>query len=177
MYRVVFIAIFLFTLGCAQTAKVLRYDASHDMYYLNGDLDSNSYQEIADLLESNKNRPVTIVAKSNGGRLVGLEGAMDAIRAHGQVHWIVPTYSHCYSACAVLGLSASKIDGTLYFHSIFSSYKKTTFQLMGRNESVMNRLISYGYDKAMVEGLFRSVNIYKKLQFEDGVLQLEDDNQ
>jgi hypothetical protein len=47
---------------------------------------------------------------------------------------------------------------------------------MGRNESVMNRLISYGYDKAMIEGLFRSVNIYKKLQFKEGVLQSEDDN-
>ena len=177
MYRVVFLALFLFTVGCAQTAKVFRYDAYNDVYYLNGDLDSNSYQEIADLLVNHKNKPVTIIAKSNGGRLVGLEGAMDAIRAHGQVHWIVPASSYCYSACAVLGLSASKIDGTLYFHSIFSSYKKTTFQLMGRNESVMSRLISYGYDKAMIEGLFRSVNIYKKLQFKEGVLQPEDDNQ
>jgi hypothetical protein len=175
--KVGLIAIFLVIAACVQTTKVLRYDASSDVYHLNGDMDSNSYQEITDLLAANKNRSVTIIAKSNGGRLVGLEGAMDAIRAHGKVHWIVPAQSYCYSACAVLGLSASKIDGALYFHSIFSSYKKTTFQLMGRNESVMSRLISYGYDKAMIEGLFRSVNIYKKLQFNDGVLQPEDNNQ
>jgi len=177
MHKLILICVLLSLIACAQTAKVLRYDPYNDVYYLNGDLDSNSYQEIADLLVNHKNKPVTIIARSNGGRLVGLEGAMDAIRAHGQVHWIVPASSHCYSACAVLGLSASKIDGTLYFHSIFSSYKKTTFQLMGRNESVMSRLISYGYDKAMIEGLFRSVNIYKKLQFKEGVLQPEDDNQ
>lgn len=177
MYKLVLLTIFLVIGACAQSGKALRYDASHNVYYLNGDMDSNSYQEISDLLAANKNRSVTIVARSNGGRLVGLEGAMDAIRAHGKVHWIVPDYSHCYSACAVLGLSSSKIDGTLYFHSIFSSYKNTTFQLMGRNESVMNRLISYGYDKTMIEGLFRSVNIYQKLQFKEGVLQPEDDNQ
>jgi len=163
--------------GCAQSPKVLRYDTVSQVYRLNGDLDSNSYQEIANVLAQNKNNPVTIVAKSNGGRLAGLEGAMDAIRAHGKVYWIVPSYSHCYSACAVLGLSASKIDGALYFHSIFSSYKNTTFQLMGRNESVMNRLISYGYDKNMIEQLFKSVNIYKKLQFKEGVLQSEDNVQ
>lgn len=46
---------------------------------------------------------------------------------------------------------------------------------MGRNESVMNRLISYGYDKDLIEGLFKSVNIYKKLQFKAGVLQSESD--
>ena len=177
MYKAVLLFIVLVITACAQSSKVLRYDGFHDVYYLNGDLDSNSYQDIADLLAQNKNRPMTIVARSNGGKLVGLEGAMDAIRAHGQVHWIVPSYSHCYSACAVLGLSSSKIDGTLYFHSIFSSYKNTTFQLMGRNESVMNRLISYGYDKGMIEQLFRSVNIYKKLQFKDGVLQAEDNSE
>ncbi|MEO0048356.1 MAG: hypothetical protein RLZZ410_1315 [Pseudomonadota bacterium] len=143
----------------------------NNVYYLNGDMDSNSYQEISDLLSHHQGQSVTIVARSNGGKLVGLEGAMDAIRAHGRVQWVVPSYSHCYSACAVLGLSSSKIDGALYFHSIYSSYKNTTFQLMGRNESVMKRLISYGYDTKMVEGLFGSVNIYKKLQFNDGVLQ------
>lgn len=163
--------------GCAQSSKVLRYDTVSQVYYLNGDLDSNSYQEIAEVLARNQNNPVTIVARSNGGKLVGLEGAMDAIRTHGKVYWIVPNYSHCYSACAVLGLTAAKIDGVLYFHSIFSSYKNTTFQLMGRNESVMNRLISYGYDKNMIEQLFKSVNIYKKLQFKDGVLQSEDNTQ
>jgi hypothetical protein len=163
--------------GCAQTAKTLRYDHLSDVYYLNGDMDSNSYQEIADMLLHHQDKPVTIVARSNGGKLVGLEGAMDAIRAHGRVHWIVPSYSHCYSACAVLGLSSSKIDGALYFHSIYSSYKNTTFQLMGRNESVMKRLISYGYDAKMVEGLFGSVNIYKKLQFNDGVLQPQENPQ
>lgn len=177
MQQVILTFIFLLITGCAQAPKVLRYDASHHLYYLNGDLDSNSYQEIAELLANNQYTPVTIVARSNGGKLVGLEGAMDAIRSHGHVYWVVPSYSHCYSACAVLGLSASKIDGTLYFHSIFSSYKNTTFQLMGRNESVMNRLISYGYDKNMIEQLFKSVNIYKKLRFKEGVLQQEDGDQ
>jgi|GEM_PF-2682957 len=169
---------FLFVLvGCAQPSKVLRYDEASQFYYLNGDLDSNSYEEIASLLAQNKGKKVTIIARSNGGRLVGLEAAMDAIHAHGQVHWKVPNNAYCYSACAVLGLSSSKIDGTLNFHSIFSSYKSTTFQLRGRNDSVISRLISYGYDKNLVEQLFQSVNIYKKLQFKDGVLQSQDNPQ
>lgn len=174
MKRLLFL-IFLFTLvSCAQPSKVLRYDETNQVYHLNGDLDSNSYQEIADLLGQNKGKKITIIARSNGGRLVGLEGAMDAIHAHGQVYWNVPGNSHCYSACAVLGLSAAKIDGALHFHSIFSSYKSTTFQLRGRNHSVISRLISYGYDQDLVESLFQSVNIYKKLQFKNGVLQTQD---
>lgn len=163
--------------ACAQAPKVLHYDATRQVYHLDGDMDANSYQEIVDLLNHNLGREVTIVARSNGGRLVGLEGAMDAIRAHGQVHWIVPSSSHCYSACAVLGLSSARVDGALYFHSIFSSYKSTTYQLLGRNESIMNRLISYGYDKNMIEQLFKSVNIYKKLEFKNGVLQSQGDAQ
>jgi hypothetical protein len=177
MKKLLITLLVLALVACATTPKTMSYDRNSHVYYLNGDMDSNSYQEIADVLSHHQGQPVTIVARSNGGKLVGLEGAMDAIRGHGGVHWVVPTYSHCYSACAVLGLSSSKIDGTLYFHSIFSSYKNTTFQLMGRNESVMKRLISYGYDAKMVEGLFGSVNIYKKLQFNDGVLQPQENQE
>lgn len=171
MKKILMTLMMLCVAGCAPATKTLKFDQARNVYYLNGDMDSNSYQEIEETLSRHAHEPVTIMARSNGGKLAGLEGAMDAIRAHGRVHWVVPHYAYCYSACAVLGLSSAKIDGTLYFHSIFSSYKSTTFQLMGRNESVIKRLTSYGYDKNMVEHLFDSVNIYKKLQFNDGVLQ------
>lgn len=108
---------------------------------------------------------------SNGGRINGLEKAMDAIRSHGKVNWVVPEKNGCYSACALLGIAASKIDGTLYFHSPSSAYKNKDYMLAGRNQEIINRIVSYGYEQYMVERLLYSVNIFTKLKFIDGVLQ------
>ena len=161
-------------LGCAEnTSKVglARYNQAKDTYYFYGDIDSNSYQSIIEVLNQNKDKQVKFVVDSNGGRINGLERAMDAIRSHGKVYWVVPEDNGCYSACALLGISAAKIDGTLQFHSPSSAYKNADYMLAGRNEEIINRVTSYGYDRYMVERLLHSVNIYTKLKFKDGVMQ------
>ena len=169
-----YLALFSSLLGCAEnTSKggLARYNQSKDIYYFYGDIDSNSYQSIIEVLNQNPNKEVKFVVDSNGGRINGLERAMDAIRSHGKVHWVVPENNGCYSACALLGISASKIDGTLYFHSPSSAYKNADYMLAGRNEVIIKRIVSYGYDQYMVERLLYSVNIYTKLKFKDGVIQ------
>ena len=157
--------------GCADTGAVMKRQSSDNTYYLHGDVDANSYKSIIDVLSKNQRKPVTFVVDSNGGWITGIENAMDAMRAHGQVHWIVPENGGCYSACALLGISAAKIDGTLNFHSPSSSYKNSDYMLTGRNEQIIQKIVSYGYNRLLVERLLNSVNIYSKLKFKDGVLQ------
>ncbi len=160
--------------GCAADHGkngLARYSAKNDTYYFYGDIDINSYQSIIEVLNQNKNKQVKFVVDSNGGWIDGLEHAMDAIRSHGNVYWVIPEGNGCYSACALLGISAAKIDGTLYFHSPSSAYKNKDFMLAGRNDEIIKKIVSYGYDQYMVERLLNSVNIYTKLKFSDGVLQ------
>lgn len=175
MLRTILCALLLAQLtGCAADHGkngLAKYSQKNDTYYFYGDIDSNSYQSIIDVLNQNKNKQVKFVVDSNGGWIDGLEPAMDAIRSHGNVYWVVPQNNGCYSACALLGISAAKIDGTLYFHSPSSAYKNKDFMLAGRNDEIIKKIVSYGYDQYMVERLLNSVNIYTKLKFNDGVLQ------
>lgn len=160
--------------GCAaDNGKngLVKYNHENDTHYFYGDIDSNSYKSIIDVINQNKNKQVKFVVDSNGGWIDGLEPAMNAIRSHGNVYWVVPENNGCYSACALLGISAAKIDGTLYFHSPSSAYKNKDFMLAGRNDEIIKKIVSYGYDQYMVERLLNSVNIYTKLKFNDGVLQ------
>lgn len=155
--------------ACASIQPSFEYKEGD--YYLDGDLTSESYRQLIELLAQNQGVPITIHARSNGGKVAGIENAMDAIHQHGQVYWKVARHSKCYSACALLGLSSSKIDGTLYFHSVYSSYKDVTYKLMAKNNGIRTRLISYGYDEALVSQLFSSINIYTKLKFNEGFLE------
>ena len=174
MKFILYVLLFSALLGCAENNSKkgqARYNQANNTYYFYGDTDSNSYESIIRALDQNKDKDVKFVVDSNGGRINGLEKAMDAIRSHGRVYWVVPEHNGCYSACALLGIAAAKIDGTLYFHSPSSAYKNEDYMLAGRNQEIINRLVSYGYDQSMVERLLNSVNIFTKLKFNDGVLQ------
>ena len=174
MKFILYISLLYSLYGCAEnTSKtgLAIHNQANNTYYFYGDIDSKSYESIIQILDQNKNKEVRFVVNSNGGRINGLEKAMDAIRSHGKVHWLVPEKNGCYSACALLGIAAWKIDGILYFHSPSSAYKNKDYMLAGRNEEIINRLVSYGYEQYMVERLLYSVNIFTKLRFIDGVLQ------
>lgn len=175
MLRVLIYVLLLSQLaGCAADNEkngLAKYNQKNDTYYFYGDIDSNSYKSIIEVLNQNKDREVKFVVDSNGGWIDGLEPAMDAIRVHGKVFWVVPEQNGCYSACALLGISAAKIDGTLQFHSPSSAYKNKDFMLAGRNDEIIKKIVSYGYNQFMVERLLNSVNIYTKLKFNNGVLE------
>ena len=163
-------AFFLITLlGCAENYSVVKYNETNDKYYLSGDLNLHSYVSITQTLNQNKNKKITFIVDSLGGYVSGIEDAMDAIHAHGQVNWIVS--NRCYSACALLGIAASHIDGTLYFHSINADYGNTSYVSLARNERIIKKIISYGYDQSMANKLLSSINIQTKLQFKNGILQ------
>jgi hypothetical protein len=171
MFRIFNILLFSLILqACATPSPSFIFNHSDHIYYLNGDLQSSSYLDLIKILNENSGKPVTVIANSNGGKVMRIEDAMDAMRAHGQVYWKVKRGGRCYSACALLGLSATKIDGTLHFHSVFSSFKDTTYKFSARNISIRSRLISYGYDESFVNRLFDSIYIYTKLRFVDGKL-------
>ena len=166
----IFYLLFLFVVaGCADNQSAVKYNQTNDRHYLSGDLNAHSYESIIQVLNQNQNKKVTFVVDSLGGYVSGIEDAMDAIHAHGQVNWIVR--NRCYSACALLGISASHIDGTLYFHSVNAEYGKTTYASLGRNERIIKRIVSYGYSQSMANKLLSSINIQTKLEFNDGVLE------
>ena len=161
--------LFLISLiGCAENYNVPRYNETNNKYYLSGDLNLHTYESIIQIVEKNKDKKITLVVDSLGGYVSGIEDAMDAIHAHGEVSWIVR--SRCYSACALLGIAASRIDGTLYFHSINAGYGNTSYMSLTRNDHIIKKLISYGYNKNFAEKLMSSINIQTKLEFHDGRL-------
>ena len=154
--------------SCAENYSVVKYNETNDKYYLSGDLNLHSYESITQVLNRNKNKKITFVVDSLGGYVSGIEDAMNAIHNHAQVNWIVR--SRCYSACALLGIAASRIDGTLYFHSINADYGKTSYMSLARNERIIKKIISYGYNQQMANRMLSSINIQTKLQFRDGTL-------
>jgi len=156
-------------ISCAENNSAVKYNEANDKYYLSGDLNLHSYESIVNVLNQNQGKKITFIVNSLGGYVSGIEDAMDAIHRHGQVSWIVQR--NCYSACALLGISASHIDGTLYFHSINADYGNTSYASLVRNERITNKIISFGYNQSMAKKLLSSINIQIKLEFIDGVLQ------
>jgi len=168
--------IFVFALtavatGCTQNGTLVRHNTANNTYQLRGEFDVNTYESIIEVLTKNQGRPVKFEVNSNGGWIAGLDRAMDAIRAHGKVDWEVRGDDICYSACALLGIAASKINGTLQFHSLSASYKESRYMLAGKNDEIAKKIISYGYDEQMVERMLNSVNIFLTLTFKEGVIQ------
>ncbi len=161
----------LLSAACASNDGLLRRQAANNTYFLSGEMSGNTYRSLIEALDTSKGQPIHIVANSNGGWITGIDQAMDAIRSHGQVYWEVPRQSVCYSACALLGIAAQKINGTLQFHSPSASYNSNRYMMAGKNEELIEKIISYGYERETTEKLLKSVNIFSKLVFVDGVLQ------
>ena len=155
--------------GCADHGnRALLSSVNHNVYSFQGPINSASYQNIIDILKANVDQLVIINANSNGGYIDGILEAMDAIHNHGQVTWNIKSYDACVSACAVLGMSAKNINGKLNFHSVYTRYNSKSYKLLGNNEEIQNRLIQFGYDAQLVKQFFKSVNIYRSIEFKDG---------
>lgn len=159
------------TTGCVQNSTLVRHDPTSNTYLLYGEIDSNTYESIIEVLNKNQGHPVKFEVNSNGGWIAGLDRAMDTIRAHGQVHWEVPNHNVCFSACALLGIAASRINGKLQFHSLSATYRGSRYMLAGKNEEITKKIVSYGYDQKTAERMLNSVNIFSALTFKDGVIQ------
>ncbi len=146
----------------------MRKGTEQGTYYLSGEISSNTYRSLIEVLNKNKGSTIYVLANSNGGWIAGIDEAMDAIRQHGQVNWEVSEHNICYSACALLGIAAKRINGTLQFHSLSASYKDSRYIMAGKNEELVEKIISYGYERELAEKLLNSVNIFTKVTFKDG---------
>lgn len=155
--------------GCVSGQGTLIQESAQ-AYKLSGQMSDASYRALIVVLEKNKDEPIEIIANSNGGWITGIDEAMDAIRKHGRVFWRVPQGGICQSACALLGIAANKIDGTLAFHSISATYNNNRYMMAGKDEELIEKIISYGYKQDTAERLLKSVNIFVKLNFKDGVM-------
>lgn len=165
--------IFLCLISCAGGGYYATPKYLYDNYYsLTGRMDEKSYDAIIELIKNKPTQSIKILANSRGGYVAGILDAMDAIHKHGRVSWDVSAGSVCQSACAVLALSASKINGELDFHSVYGQYNKDKYMMLGNNDEIKNKLISFGYSQDLISKLFGSINIYKTLKFQDGVLSL-----
>ncbi len=140
-------------------------------YELRGRIDEKTYIAIVENLKTHPKQHVKYLVNSSGGYVAGILEAMDAIHQHGQVEWEVLPGNICQSACALLAMSSKKINGNLDFHSVYSRYREDKYMMLGNNEEIKNKLMSFGYPENLIFSLFDSINIYKKLEFKNGVLQ------
>ena len=168
MFKLLVIIMFALS-GCTDQGHLaLLNSVNQNVYSFQGRIDSISYQNIINILKINADLPVIINANSNGGYIDGILDAMDAIHNHGQVTWNVKSYDACVSACAVLGMSAKNINGKLNFHSVYTRYDSKSYKLLGNNDEIQTRLIQFGYDTQLVKQFFKSINIYRSIEFKDG---------
>lgn len=156
--------------GCASPKKIagLQPHSTDGSFIFSGSINNDTYDAIIATLNQFPNQEIIITVNSNGGYIDGILEAMDAIRDHGQVTWTVPNYNQCLSACAVLGMAAHNINGILGFHSTYTKYRSQSFKLLGNNEEIKSRLVSYGYDSSLVNQMFQSVNIFRSIEFKNG---------
>jgi len=156
--------------GCSSTAGHVKTSNEPNFYYISGEINANTFDSIIKILKANHNKQITFVANSSGGWITGINDAMDSIREHGDVNWLVPRGSICNSACALLAISSNRIDGELGFHSLFATYKGHRYMMYGDNAKLVDKMISYGYPRELVEKLLNSVNIFYRLSFKEGKL-------
>ena len=123
---------------------------------LSGTFDDSSYNDLYKVLNKYSNYNIIIHANSNGGMFKdsnSIVNIMDLIHKH-NVKWIVGEKAHCYSMCAIAGISAKNVSGVLNFHG-FHNYtlhennlKKIVLKEINTevNEKILNKLHQYGYN-------------------------------
>ena len=156
--------------GCSPTTGYVKASNEANIYYISGEINNNTFHSIIETLKANRNKEITFIANSNGWWITGINDAMDSIREHGDVNWVVPQGNICISACALLAISSNRIDGNLGFHSLFATYKGHRYMMYGDNAKLIDKIISYGYPRQLVEKLLNSMNIFYRLSFKDGKL-------
>lgn len=123
---------------------------------LSGTFDDSSYNDLYKVFNKYNNYNIVIYANSNGGIFKDYSNIieiMDLIHKH-NVKWIVGEKAHCYSMCAIAGISAKNVSGVLNFHG-FHNYihrdnnlKKMIQKEINTevNEKILNKLNQYGYN-------------------------------
>lgn len=150
------IFLLLFLTSCAATVPAVQ-KMSDNEYKITGKLDKDEYDEIIQIVKSNPNKTISFYVSSNGGTSSDLFEAMDAVYAHGHVHWY--SLNHCDSACAVMALSTKHAHGEFRLHSFYKHYHHHIEPAPDFNEKILNKLNSYGYDKNRLNHMFNSVYI------------------
>lgn len=140
--------------ACATKPPVVRKVGDND-YNINGKFDKEKYDKIIEIVKDNPNRTLNFYVSSWGGTSDDLFEAMDAVYAHGRVHWY--SLDHCDSACAVMALSTKHAHGNFRLHSFYKHNHHHVEASPDFNEKVLNKLGSYGYNQAKLRHMFNSV--------------------
>ena len=89
----IIILLCIILIGCA-TPEITKLN--EQTYKVVGKLHKEEYDEIITIVQKYQDRPISFYVTSIGGNSVDLIPAMDAVYAHGRVHWHVVDY--CDSA-------------------------------------------------------------------------------
>lgn len=155
--------------GCAslEPVPVVTTVDEHE-YMILGKLHKDDYDMIKAIVERHPNERLNFHVNSIGGTSGDLLLAMDAVYHHGNVHWYV--VEHCDSACAVMALSTRHAHGTVRLHSFYGHEHHRVYPATEYNRIILDRLESYGYERAEINYMFRSIEELWPVTLEDGVM-------
>jgi hypothetical protein len=162
----IFLLLLLLT---ACTATVPAIQKIHDNEYkVVGKLDKKEYDEIIHIVKDNPSKTINFYVSSGGGTSDDLFEAMDAVYAHGHVHWY--SLNHCDSACAVMALSTKHAHGAFRLHSFYKHNHHHIEASPEFNERILDKLGSYGYDQSRIHHMFHSVEELWSFYMNDDVM-------
>lgn len=150
--KLIFLSLFL--TACTATVPAVHKIADNE-YKIIGKLDKGKYDQIIQIVKANPNKVISFYVSSHGGTSDDLFEAMDAVYAHGHVHWY--SLNQCDSACAVMALSTKHAHGEFRLHSFYRHNHHHVEASPEFNERVLSKLGSYGYDQSRLNHMFHSV--------------------
>ena len=150
---------------------IMELDIVNDVkhFSLNGIYDNSTCYKISQVIKVYSNYDIVIHADSRGGRADELLQIMDIIHTHGRVTWIVDDGAECMSSCAITGIAANKIDGTLQFHGI--TIKNTNIPVKHLSNKINKKIKEYGFEGPKIEKLLDTIYILTPLTFKNGIIQ------
>ncbi len=167
MFKILYSSILLVLLASCASQPTITPLTDHD-YKITGKLVKADYDRIKLIVEQHAHQRVNFYVNSIGGTSSDLLVAMDAVYHHGDVHWYVQ--DHCDSACAVMALSTRHAQGTIRLHSFYSRHDHHVYPALEFNQTITDRLDSYGYPHTRIDHMFRSVEELWPINIEDGVI-------
>lgn len=160
------LVVILSLLGCTTSPTQIK-EITPTEYIISGELDSDGYERIRNIINLNKTKKIVFRVTSPGGSTQGLYETMDAIHRHGQVYWRIVGY--CDSACGILALSSTHATGKIRLHSASRySTKGDRFMSASDNNIIISKLKSYGYNTLKFEYMFNSIYIITSIDLLDG---------
>ena len=161
------LVLLLMLAGCQATVPSIERIQDTE-YRITGKLDKAEYDEIIDIVQHHPGQVLRFYVDSNGGTSADLFEAMEAVHAHGQVHWY--SLKHCDSACAVMALSTRHAHGEFRLHSFYKHHRHHIEPAPDFNEKILDRLGAYGYDKNRLNHMFHSVEELWPFYMKDAVM-------